>query len=1046
MLFSLVSGAVGLAMVSCGTSKNDTSGDGLAGWTGDSAVDSKPLPEPAKPLPEPTTGAQATPGDRDSDPMQIIYETRAGHEAGAETPLTAGEGDDALFSAEDSETESASYSEGAATLAGSSGDQAACSIGTNGGYNYCTDECPCDPDEGDCDGDSQCAPGLYCARDIGGLYGWNADVDVCVSGCLAPGPHTDGTEDFCSEECPCESGQGDCDNRNQCAGDLVCAFDLGADFGFDPETDVCLSPCDDRLNGHYDHCGPECPCPSGEGDCDTSADCEGNLVCAQDLGADFGLDPTTDVCLSPCDDRLNGHFEHCQPECPCDAGEADCDVHADCAPGLRCGYDLGAEFGFEPDDDVCIDPCDPLMNGTYDHCSPSCPCPAGEGDCDSDADCAPGTICVNNAGPNYGFPADMDVCENPPVFIQFAGQVLDSFGEPVGGAAVSVNGVAVTTGGNGTFAITVEEVDRYVINAERLGFVPSSRVHAGAAIDDMVIALQEAQVFEIDPTQPVSVVDDSGTQIDLPAGALVDASGNPPVGPISMSVHTFDVVDGGMVGNMEAMDTTGAPVILESVGAISVDFSDQAGTKFDLAGGSSATITVAVPPEISYAGAIPMWHYDMETGQWVEEGMGMVVDGVATATVAHFSTWNFDVKRDDPACVRVDVLPPLAGPGQSLQARVKVGGAFPTTRVVDLSAGRNALFNLPPNTDITMYIPPAAPTPFQVINTGAAWGGSGVPPAPYDACNAMVTLSGSIPGTATGAARLDYRNSAVGTTAELMPAGGGAAITTAVADDRGRYALTIDSGTYSVALSSPGYLPVEIPEVYVRDGKVTYQPCVKLRAGDVNGDNVIDGADEALVVTQLNTAVGQGDPADFNSDLFIDDSDLEAVVANQGMTGPLTPGDGLSGCFDNLVLESEPNEDGTPQTGGNTTNGGDFSTVNANGPYSGTTLIEAEFNPAGDEDVFAVTNTGAVAKLLEIETYNRNLGYGEPCNTSVDTVINVRNAAGNSLAYNDDNSGYCSFTTYTIAPGDTVYVHITEYGDNNGGSSYGYYLEIRFPN
>ena len=58
------------------------------------------------------------------------------------------------------------------------------------------------------------------------------------------------------------------------------------------------------------------------------------------------------------------------------------------------------------------------------------------------------------------------------------------------------------------------------------------------------------------------------------------------------------------------------------------------------------------------------------TGTWIEEGVGTVSGGVATATVSHFSAWNFDMKFDDPACTHVKVATSIAAAGQSVQARV----------------------------------------------------------------------------------------------------------------------------------------------------------------------------------------------------------------------------------------------------------------------------------------------------------------------------------------------------------------------------------------
>ena len=56
---------------------------------------------------------------------------------------------------------------------------------------------------------------------------------------------------------------------------------------------------------------------------------------------------------------------------------------------------------------MCVRPGD-------DYCSLSVngPCSEGLGDCDSDFECERGLICATDAGPNYGWPAYVDVCES----------------------------------------------------------------------------------------------------------------------------------------------------------------------------------------------------------------------------------------------------------------------------------------------------------------------------------------------------------------------------------------------------------------------------------------------------------------------------------------------------------------------------------------------------------------------------------------------------------------------------------------------------------
>ncbi len=70
-----------------------------------------------------------------------------------------------------------------------------------------------------------------------GLGWWTFDMEVDCLACPA-GPS--GGWSFCTEECPCEAEEADCDSDAECAGDLVCVHDVGANYGFSAAADVCL--------------------------------------------------------------------------------------------------------------------------------------------------------------------------------------------------------------------------------------------------------------------------------------------------------------------------------------------------------------------------------------------------------------------------------------------------------------------------------------------------------------------------------------------------------------------------------------------------------------------------------------------------------------------------------------------------------------------------------------------------------------------------------------------------------------------------------------
>ena len=63
-------------------------------------------------------------------------------------------------------------------------------------------------------------------------------------------------------------------------------FDIGPD-----EWTSCPIPV-----GHLDYCRDCGPCSRGQGNCESDAECEGSLICSQDVGADYGWQADINVC------------------------------------------------------------------------------------------------------------------------------------------------------------------------------------------------------------------------------------------------------------------------------------------------------------------------------------------------------------------------------------------------------------------------------------------------------------------------------------------------------------------------------------------------------------------------------------------------------------------------------------------------------------------------------------------------------------------------------------------------------------------------------
>lgn len=105
--------------------------------------------------------------------------------------------------------------------------------------------------------------------------------------------------------CPCMWGEGDCDDDHDCGGSLVCQTDSGAAVGLPANFEICVYParpgCETYRQDLVDwsFCTAECPCDLGQGDCDSDADCLGTLVCRTDMAAQFGKPAGFGVCVLP---------------------------------------------------------------------------------------------------------------------------------------------------------------------------------------------------------------------------------------------------------------------------------------------------------------------------------------------------------------------------------------------------------------------------------------------------------------------------------------------------------------------------------------------------------------------------------------------------------------------------------------------------------------------------------------------------------------------------------------------------------------------------
>ncbi len=151
------------------------------------------------------------------------------------------------------------------------------------------------------------------------------------------------------------------------------------------------------------------------------------------------------------------------------------------------------------------------------------------------------------------------------------------------------------------------------------------------------------------------MVDKGNVRVTIPAGALLNETGQPVTGmveahivPIDPSTEDISAMPGPLVG--QPADAPPTPLLSIFMADISFTQGDQL---LQLKPGTEAELEFVIPDVevegVRYGETIPAWWYDTYGGYWIEDGQGYVVDSALQpgklawkANVRHFTQWNAD--------------------------------------------------------------------------------------------------------------------------------------------------------------------------------------------------------------------------------------------------------------------------------------------------------------------------------------------------------------------------------------------------------------------
>jgi hypothetical protein len=240
-----------------------------------------------------------------------------------------------------------------------------------------------------------------------------------------------------------------------------------------------------------------------------------------------------------------------------------------------------------------------------------------------------------------------------PINSTLQGNVKDENGRPAMGVTVTVGTQTAKTDARGAFRIKNAALDKQssLVTAEKSGYFKAFRVFgATSGVNQVTIQLLKknlAGTVTVSAGGEVSL--SNGSKVTLPANGIVKKSGGAYTGTVNVYATYIDPtgvsISELVPGSFQAIDKNNNRAVLSSYGMLAVELESPAGEKLQVAGGSVARLTTAIPASLQAVApaTIPLWYVDEQTGIWREEGTAAKNGNTYVGDVKHFSFWNCDI-------------------------------------------------------------------------------------------------------------------------------------------------------------------------------------------------------------------------------------------------------------------------------------------------------------------------------------------------------------------------------------------------------------------
>jgi len=259
--------------------------------------------------------------------------------------------------------------------------------------------------------------------------------------------------------------------------------------------------------------------------------------------------------------------------------------------------------------------------------------------------------------------------KNPPtVFIEttIRGQVVDESGIALANVTVNVENEWVQSDDDGNFIFQKATVKKLgnIVTASASGYftgVAHSIFPADGASFVEIRMLERGAPQSMQSSSGINYTTEDNIQVSIPAGAVALANGSAYSGSVNVYTKWIDPTDENlgtiMPGALNATDENGRPIVLASFGMVALDLETENGSKLELS--ADASIEIPIPPSLleDAPNEIPLWLFDLETGEWLENGVCKKEGNTYKCKVPKTGYWNCDVPL--PAiCLSAQVFNP----------------------------------------------------------------------------------------------------------------------------------------------------------------------------------------------------------------------------------------------------------------------------------------------------------------------------------------------------------------------------------------------------